>query len=326
MNTENPRASAAAEAAWGKVRENVARRSNALEEIKKHFGVLLELRDRKIAELERKLALAPIRSDIDFEGESRLGLKLLVVEGSVTTRKSLVSALRRRFYVSSAGDGYAALQLMADKPDMILTGLNLAYVDAIRMIGHMRQIAKEVQIVVVLDSKGNCLVSQLQALGVETFIRKPYRLDDLVEKMEAVARTCAPYPMKSVLAVCPNAHERRALYALLEDQYRTVVAASAAAALEMTGARPDVLIVDAAAGDVSWEQMVMTFRKAREDLKVLALCEVHNATVVGASEAGPIHDVVVRPYCFEDLGARTKRLLGIEHMTGFLRKVFRQIS
>ncbi len=326
MNTEQSKARSAAEAARSKVRENAAHRANTLEDIKKHFGFLLELRDRRIGELERKTALAASRSDIDLVCAGRLDFKVLVVDSSVEARNALVSALRRRFYVSSAGDGYAALQLMADKPDLILTDLNLPYVDGIRMIQYIRQIAKKIPIVVVLDLKDNGVVSQLRALGVETFIRRPYRLDDLLKTMEAVAKTCTPCPMKSVLAVCPELHERHALYALLEDQYRTVVTASAAAALEMTEARPDVLIVDVAAGDVLWEQIVTTFRKAREDVKVLALCEAKNATVVGASDAAAVDEVVVRPYCFEDLAARIRRQLGIVQMTGFLKKVFRQVT
>lgn len=326
MNTELSKASSPAEAAWRNVRENAVQYSETLEEIKRHFGVLLEMRDRRIAELERHLTLAPGRSDVDWGDTHRSDLKVLVVENCVVTRNALVSALRCRFHVFSAADGYAALELMVDKPDMILTNLNPPYVDGIRMITHIRRIARKIPIIVVLDREDNSVVSQLRALGVEKFIRKPYRLDDLLHTLDAVAKTCTPRPMKSVLVVCPELHERHALYALLEDHYRTVATASAAAALEMTGTRPDVLIVDAAVGDVLWEHIVMTFRNARDDVKVLALCEAQNATVVGASEAVPVHDVLVRPYSFEDMVARIRHLLGIEEISGFLRKVFRQVT
>ncbi len=326
MSDGKLRVESRAEAARRTAEEADQSYANTLEEIKEHFSLLLRLRDRKIEELEEKLTVAPARSHIDFDVKDRLDFKLLVVENSAVLRAALGAALRRKFHVLSVADGYAALEFMVERPDLILTDLDLPYVDGADMIRHVRRLTEELPIMVMYDRKDKDMLARVRPLGVRAFIRKPFRLDSVVDKAEAIAKTCKTHVKARVLAVCPNAQERHALYRLLDDRYHTLVAASGETALEMAEERPDVLILDVGLKDYPWKKVATAFLIKRRDTKVLALCDHDGAESVRTNGDVRGEELILRPYSFDELLLRIRKLLGIEEVDGFLRTVFRRVT
>jgi signal transduction histidine kinase len=71
-------------------------------------------------------------------GPPRSDAKVLVVEDSATLRDLLVSVLRPTFHVFSAADGWEAMKRMVDRPDVIVTELDLPIVGVADLLGHAR--------------------------------------------------------------------------------------------------------------------------------------------------------------------------------------------
>lgn len=281
-----------AQRAWRKADEADLRYVETLEEIKSHFGILLELRERKIAELEERLAQST---------DERANFNVLVAEHSVVLRTALVAILQRKFQAFGAADGYAALEAMVARPDLILTGLDLPYVNGVELVRHVRCLAEDLPVLVMYRADEAALLGRIADLGVRSCFRKPFRLAAVVEAVEAAARTSVRRGAGSVFGVCVEAEERDALFRVLDARWRTLITASGRTALELASECPDVLIVDVGVSDCPWRDVVGAFRKVREDVKVVALCDPPEADEVRAEERLPINGFVVRPFSLDAL-------------------------
>jgi DNA-binding response OmpR family regulator len=145
-----------------------------------------------------------------------------------------------------------------------------------------------------------------------------------MDKVEALAETTGSEMNESVLLVCPYPHEQDALYDLLASRYRTCIAPSAEAALAETANDFDLVIIDTTDESHSWEDDVRLFREHKEDIKVLALADGKDDAITSAVGQAEINSAVIKPYAFDDLLLRVRRLLGVVEIEGrVLRSVFR---
>jgi len=116
-------------------------------------------------------------------------LKVLVVDDEPPIRKLLRMGLSTQGYeVLDAPNGRVALELVAQKPDLIILDLGLPDIDGLELLRQMRQ-ANEGVPIVVLSSRGEeaAKVAALD-LGADDYVTKPFGMDELLARIRAALR------------------------------------------------------------------------------------------------------------------------------------------
>ncbi len=163
-------------------------RAQTLGEIKQHYGILLELRDRKIGQLEQMLAHVPPQSETELSPTERMDFKVLVVESSSVLRTAMIAALQRRFQAFAASDCKEAMHLLGEKPDLILAELSSSDERAEQISELARLVAGKVPLAVIYEPEAGHMLNYLQELGILEGIEKPFELGEIVQMVEAFAR------------------------------------------------------------------------------------------------------------------------------------------
>jgi two-component system response regulator RegX3 len=118
---------------------------------------------------------------------------VLVVEDEESYREALTSGLGREgFDVATAANGVDALRQFTDhRPDIVLLDLLLPGMHGIEVCRRMRAIAP-VPIVMVSAINTELDVVLGLELGAAGYVTKPFRLRELVARMQAILRRVAP--------------------------------------------------------------------------------------------------------------------------------------
>ena len=116
-------------------------------------------------------------------------LKVLVVDDEPPIRKLLRLGLGTQGYeILDAPSGKVALELIAQKPDLIILDLGLPDIDGLELLRIMRQKNEGVPIV-VLSSRGE-EAAKVQALdlGADDYVTKPFGMEELLARIRAALR------------------------------------------------------------------------------------------------------------------------------------------
>ena len=116
-------------------------------------------------------------------------LRVLVIDDEPPIRKLLRMGLATQGYqTAEAQNGKAALELLAENPDLIILDLGLPDVQGLDLLRTIRERNDKVPIV-VLSSRGD-EVGKVQALdlGADDYITKPFGMDELLARMRAALR------------------------------------------------------------------------------------------------------------------------------------------
>jgi two-component system KDP operon response regulator KdpE len=116
-------------------------------------------------------------------------LRVLIVEDEPPIRKLLRMGLTAQGYqIWQAPDGKSGLELLAQKPDLILLDLGLPDVQGLELLRTIRARNEHVPIV-VLSSRGDeaAKVAALD-LGADDYVTKPFGTDELLARMRAALR------------------------------------------------------------------------------------------------------------------------------------------
>ena len=116
-------------------------------------------------------------------------LKILIVDDESPIRKLLRMGLGAQGYeLLEAANGKIALQLLSQKPDLIILDLGLPDIEGLDLLRKIRG-GNEVVPIVVLSSRGD-EVTKVQALefGADDYVTKPFGMDELVARMRAALR------------------------------------------------------------------------------------------------------------------------------------------
>ena len=116
-------------------------------------------------------------------------LKVLVVDDEPPIRKLLRMGLGTQGYQTiDAPTAKAALDLMADEPDLVILDLGLPDMQGLDLLRQIRQLREDVPIV-VLSSRGD-EVAKVEALdlGADDYITKPFGMDELLARIRAALR------------------------------------------------------------------------------------------------------------------------------------------
>jgi two-component system response regulator RegX3 len=119
--------------------------------------------------------------------------RILVVEDEESYREALLAGLGKEGYeVELAADGIDALRRFSeDPPDLVLLDLMLPGLAGTEVCRRMRRIAPvPVIMVTALDAEVDVVLGL--ELGAADYVTKPYRLRELVARIQAVLRRVSP--------------------------------------------------------------------------------------------------------------------------------------
>ena len=141
-------------------------------------------------------------------------MRILVIEDERQLAGHITRALSRRGHCLAARhDGAEGLQAALDeRPDLIVLDLNLPGVDGMTVLGRLRE-AKAAARVLVLTARGDVehRVKGLQA-GADDYLAKPFSMDELVARIEALGRrgtTVGPADLLKVGDLQMDVRQRR---------------------------------------------------------------------------------------------------------------------
>jgi len=115
--------------------------------------------------------------------------KVLVIDDEPPIRKLLRMGLSAQGYeVLEAPNGKTSLELLAEKPDLIILDLGLPDMQGLELLGMIRARNESVPIV-VLSSRGD-EAGKVRALdlGADDYVTKPFGMDELLARMRAALR------------------------------------------------------------------------------------------------------------------------------------------
>ena len=116
-------------------------------------------------------------------------LKVLVIDDEPPIRKLLRMGLSTQGYeILEAPNGKTALELLAQKPDLVILDLGLPDIQGHELLRMIRGRNDSVPIV-VLSSRGD-EAGKVQALdlGADDYVTKPFGMDELLARMRAALR------------------------------------------------------------------------------------------------------------------------------------------
>src|SRR5215475_6246738 len=120
---------------------------------------------------------------------SAASAKVLVVDDERPIRKLLRMGLTTQGYeIFEAPDGKTSLDLLAQKPDLVILDLGLPDIEGLDLLRMIRARNESVPIV-VLSSRGD-ESGKVQALdlGADDYVTKPFGMDELLARMRAALR------------------------------------------------------------------------------------------------------------------------------------------
>ena len=116
-------------------------------------------------------------------------LKILVIDDEPPIRKLLRMGLTAQEYeVLEAANGKAGLEMLVQKPDLVILDLGLPDIQGLELLRTIRSRNEGVPIV-VLSSRGD-EAGKVQALdlGADDYVTKPFGMDELLARMRAALR------------------------------------------------------------------------------------------------------------------------------------------
>jgi two-component system KDP operon response regulator KdpE len=115
--------------------------------------------------------------------------KILVVDDEPPIRKLLRMGLGTQgYHTIDAPNAKTALELMADKPDLVILDLGLPDMQGLELLRQIRERKENVPIV-VLSSRGD-EVAKVEALdlGADDYVTKPFGMGELLARIRAALR------------------------------------------------------------------------------------------------------------------------------------------
>lgn len=130
-------------------------------------------------------------------------MRILVIEDERQLARHIVGALTRHGHLAAARyDGTEGLQAaLDDSPDLIVLDLNLPDLDGLAVLSRLRAVSAPSR-VLILTARGEVehRVKGLKA-GADDYLGKPFSMDELVARVEALGRRGATPTATDLLTV-----------------------------------------------------------------------------------------------------------------------------
>jgi two-component system, OmpR family, KDP operon response regulator KdpE len=116
-------------------------------------------------------------------------LRVLVVDDEPPIRKLLRMGLSTQGYqVLDAPNGKTALELVAQKPDLIILDLGLPDIQGLDLLRMLRSQNEGVPIVVLSSRSDEAAKVQALDLGADDYVTKPFGMEELLARIRAALR------------------------------------------------------------------------------------------------------------------------------------------
>jgi DNA-binding response OmpR family regulator len=130
-------------------------------------------------------------------------MRILVIEDELQLSGHICRALNRRGHILRAeADGAAGLQAaLTDAPDLVILDLGLPTLDGLEVLARIRQANRTLR-VIILTARGEVghRIKGLTA-GADDYMGKPFSMDELVARVEALGRRGAGSGSEDILKV-----------------------------------------------------------------------------------------------------------------------------
>jgi len=140
------------------------------------------------------VAADPAREPASSGDESFVGSKkfvVLVVEDEDPLRQAVIRMLQKLgFSVMGAADGAAAIELLRANPgkiDVMLLDMTIPGASSREVVAEVAQTRPNMRVILTSAYSQEMLMSSMTASQIRGFIRKPYRLGDLVQTLQKAA-------------------------------------------------------------------------------------------------------------------------------------------
>lgn len=112
---------------------------------------------------------------------------VLIVEPNEELRISLRKALQNRYLVYACRDGSEAMSFMHLAPDVLILDLLLSEIDGLTFLERVSHMRPE-HVIVITPIISNSILHRLSALGVDAVVRKPCRIEAIVDSVHSLIR------------------------------------------------------------------------------------------------------------------------------------------
>lgn len=117
------------------------------------------------------------------------GLKVLVVDDEPPIRKLLRLGLSSEGYqVIEAPKGLVALDLLAQKPDLVILDLGLPDIQGLDLLRMLRERSEGIPIVVLSSRADEVAKVEALDLGADDYVTKPFGMKELLARIRAALR------------------------------------------------------------------------------------------------------------------------------------------
>ncbi|MBF0317417.1 MAG: response regulator [Nitrospirae bacterium] len=112
-------------------------------------------------------------------------LTLLYVEDEAMVKEASIKSLKRRFKeVYTAANGEEGLELYKKyRPDIVLTDIFMPIQNGIEMIRHIREIDKDIPIVVITALTEDTYMTQAKEHSIQEYFVKPIKEEQFLESL-----------------------------------------------------------------------------------------------------------------------------------------------
>jgi two-component system, cell cycle sensor histidine kinase and response regulator CckA len=155
------------------------------------FVVYLPVSTELPAAIAPVAAMPPVKKSSERAAESKPGLghTVLVVDDEVPLRQAVAFILGQRGYtVLEAADGYQALEAVkkhGQEVEVVLLDVMMPRMDGLATLKALREMRPELQVIATSGVNHDSRVEALRRLGVQHFLLKPYRNQELLEALES---------------------------------------------------------------------------------------------------------------------------------------------
>lgn len=130
-------------------------------------------------------------------------MRILVIEDEAQLARHITSALTRHGHSPTARfDGDQGLKTaLAESPDLVVLDLNLPIIDGLTLLGRLRETNRTSR-VLILTARGEVehRIKGLKA-GADDYLSKPFSMDELVARIEALGRRGTPAESGDLLRI-----------------------------------------------------------------------------------------------------------------------------